>query len=92
MKDREKTKKQLIEELAELRQRVGELEKTGPEGKQVEEQLRESEERYRTLFEAESNAIFLVDEDSGEIVDANPAAVRLYGYSREELSRMKAGR
>ncbi len=52
--------------------------------------LRESEERYRTLYKAESSAIFLVDEDTGELIDANPAAERLYGYTRKELLQMKA--
>ncbi|HOU15471.1 MAG TPA: PAS domain S-box protein [Anaerolineae bacterium] len=47
--------------------------------------LRESEERYRQLFEAESDAIFLIDNASGQILEANDAAVALYGYSRAEL-------
>ncbi len=47
--------------------------------------LRESEERYRQLFEAESDAIFLIDNATGQILEANAAAVTLYGYSREEL-------
>jgi PAS domain S-box-containing protein len=46
---------------------------------------RQSEERYRQLFEAESDAIFLVDNDSGRILEANNAASVMYGYSREEL-------
>ncbi|MFN2110587.1 MAG: PAS domain S-box protein, partial [Anaerolineae bacterium] len=47
--------------------------------------LRESEERYRQLFEAESDAVFLIDNATGRILEANSAAVTLYGYSREEL-------
>ena len=37
-------------------------------------QLRESEERYRQLFEGESDAVFLIDNESGAIFEANIAA------------------
>jgi two-component system cell cycle sensor histidine kinase/response regulator CckA len=55
------------------------------ERKQANEALRQSEERYRQLFEAESDAIFLIENESGRILEANGAASALYGYSREEL-------
>lgn len=48
-------------------------------------ELRESEEQYRGLFEAESDAIFLIDNEEGRILQANQAACALYGYSRAEL-------
>lgn len=57
--------------------------------KQVEAALRESEEKYRQLFELESDALFLIDNQEGQILDANKAAERLYGYSRDELLRMR---
>jgi len=49
------------------------------------ENLGRSEERYRNLFELESDAIFLIDNQSGQILEANHAASLLYGYSREEF-------
>jgi PAS domain S-box-containing protein len=55
------------------------------ERKQAEEALRESEERYRQLFELESDAIFLIENESGRILEVNNAASALYGYSRDEL-------
>jgi PAS domain S-box-containing protein len=55
----------------------------------TEEALRESEDRYRQLFEMESDAIFLIDNDSGEILEANSAASSLYGYTREEMCSLK---
>ena len=58
------------------------------ERKKVEEALRSSEDRYRELFELESDAILLVDNDSGQILEANAAAAVLYGYSQEELLSM----
>ncbi|MDY7039896.1 MAG: ATP-binding protein [Chloroflexota bacterium] len=44
-----------------------------------------SELRYRTLFEAASDSIFLIDARTGDIADANLRAERLTGYSRQEL-------
>ncbi len=55
-------------------------------GKAIEA-LKESEEKYRVLFEAAKDAIFLCDE-SGRFVDVNLAACNSLGYSREELLKM----
>jgi PAS domain S-box-containing protein/putative nucleotidyltransferase with HDIG domain len=55
------------------------------EHKKTEEALRESNERYRHLFELESDAILLIDNETGRILEANRAAAELYGYGREEL-------
>jgi PAS domain S-box-containing protein len=51
--------------------------------------LEENEEKYRNLFEAESDAIFLIDTTTGQILEANGAASQLYGYSRDELLGMR---
>jgi PAS domain S-box-containing protein len=52
--------------------------------KRAEDSLRESEEKYRTLFETAKDAIFLADE-TGKFVDVNQAASESLGYSKEEL-------
>lgn len=46
--------------------------------------LAESEAKFRGIFEAANDAIFVVDLN-GIIVDANPAAAKMYLYSRTEL-------
>lgn len=51
--------------------------------------LRESEEKYRSLFDSGPDPIFVVECESGEIFDANPRAEELYGYSKKELLGMK---
>jgi PAS domain S-box-containing protein len=55
---------------------------------QVERALRESEERYRALFEQANDAIF-VENQNDEILDVNHRACELLGYTREELLAMK---
>lgn len=57
------------------------------ERRQAEEALRESESRYRDLFENAAEAIFLCSA-SGGITSANRACETLTGYSRDELARM----
>ena len=57
--------------------------------KTTEETLRESEAKYRQLFDIESDALFLIDSQSGKLLEANLAAVSLYGYSRDELLNMR---
>ena len=56
--------------------------------KQAEEALRESEERYRTLFEQANDGIHLTN-GNDEIVDVNPRMCEIMGYSREELLTMR---
>lgn len=50
--------------------------------------LRESEEKYRSLFDSGPDPVFVVDCSDGTIVDANPRTEELYGYSRSELKGM----
>ena len=51
--------------------------------------LAESESRYRSIFEDNSSVMLLIDSKTGEIVDANAAACRYYGYSKDELLSTK---
>ncbi|WP_419659458.1 two component system sensor histidine kinase [Desulfosarcina variabilis str. Montpellier] len=58
------------------------------ERKQIEKVLKESEERYRNLFEAESGPILVFETQGHRFVDVNPAAEKQYGYTREEFLGM----
>jgi PAS domain S-box-containing protein len=59
--------------------------------RETAEQLRESEESYRGLFENATEAIFVHDLD-GKIIAANSACERLTGYTRAEMTGMDIGR
>lgn len=56
---------------------------------QAEERLRASEERYRVLFEESPDGVLIIDADAGAVIDANPAASRQLGYTREEFATLR---
>ncbi len=92
MNDQGKTREELIQELEELRQALDALmvstESNLIELKFTEEALRESEERFRVLFEGAPDAIILADPETGIITDANHSAGLLAGRSLEDLVGM----
>ena len=58
------------------------------ERKRTENALRESEEKFRKIFEDHSAIKLLIEPESGAIIDANKAAEQYYGWTRAELKRM----
>ncbi len=51
----------------------------------LEEELKRSEEKYRTLFNSDPNPIFVLDLSTLEVLDANERALKDYGYNKVEL-------
>ena len=84
MKSKEKTKEQLIDELAKLHQQIVKLENSVVEYQQVEESLRESEEKFRILVEMATDGIFMETVD-GRILECNTAGAKMFGYTKEEM-------
>jgi len=58
------------------------------QSKQVESVLRESEEHYRLLFEANPQPMWVFDPETLQFLDVNESAIRDYGYSRSEFLSM----
>lgn len=52
---------------------------------QVEDALEKSKERFRNIFSHSNDAIFIVDPNEDKIIDANPMACKMLGFSRGEL-------
>ena len=53
------------------------------------EALRQSEERFRMIFNSVNDAIFIHDAETGAILDVNQRMCELYGYTREEVLKLK---
>jgi PAS domain S-box-containing protein len=87
MKEQYKTREQLIEELAEMHQRMAEWKASEAERRRVEEALRESEERYRTILENIEDGYYEVD-ITGNLTFFNDSLCRLCRYSADELMGM----
>jgi PAS domain S-box-containing protein len=92
MRDDCRTREQLIDELEILRSRVAKLEKTAPEKigdkvsreKEIEEELKKSERRYRAIVQDQAELIcrFLPD---GTLTFFNDAYCRYFGRKQAEL-------
>jgi len=57
--------------------------------KKMKQQVAEEEERFKSLFENNYIVSMIVDPENGRIVEANAAASKFYGWSREHLTSMK---
>jgi len=57
------------------------------ERKQAEEALRQSEEKYRMLFDISADGILIADMETRRFQYANPAMCRMLGYTEEELRK-----
>ena len=55
----------------------------------ISQAIKESEIRYRRLFEAAQDGILILDAETGMIEDVNPFLINMLGYSREEFLKKK---
>ncbi|MFC1534345.1 nitrogen regulation protein NR(II) [Thermodesulfobacteriota bacterium] len=90
-----KRKKELIEELVELREKVARMERLMPESRQVQGEpkdnpnieLAREEDWYKELFNNVTDGVLVHDMDE-KFVEANEMASKQTGYSKEELLRI----
>ncbi len=86
-KSKEELETKVLERTEELRKANGQLQLELTERKKVEEDLRKSEEHYRTILKTAIDGFWLVDM-MGRILEVNDAYCKIVGYSREELLGM----
>ncbi len=73
------------ERTAELARANATLQAEISERRRMEEALRDSEEHYRLLFECNPRPMWVFDQQTLSFLDVNEAAIRHYGYTREEF-------
>ncbi|MGP0630074.1 MHYT domain-containing protein [Nitrospina sp. 32_T5] len=72
-----------------LKRRQAETELRQAELQENETRARDEAGKYRQLFLAESDTILICDAETRQIRDVNPAAEKLYGYTRDELLKLR---
>ncbi len=89
MRDRSKTESQRRRKRVKPPLQITELHTSKAERIGAEEALRESEERYRAIFEQAADSIVLIDGKSGALVEFNNRTCESLGYTREEFQKLK---
>ncbi|MCK4837366.1 MAG: PAS domain-containing protein, partial [Desulfobulbaceae bacterium] len=56
--------------------------------KRAEQSLKESEKRYREIYNSPNDAIFIHDGETGKVLDVNESMLEMYGYHRDEALRL----
>ncbi len=56
--------------------------------RKLEKELSEARDRYESLFRTSYSIMLLIEPETGDILDANEAACRYYGYTYEEITRI----
>jgi PAS domain S-box-containing protein len=79
IKTEDKTKKQLLNELEELRRQIDGMKTLAASRKNAEEAFSKNEEKYRTIYEKSAVGIFECT-SKGKLVSVNPALARMFGY------------
>lgn len=54
----------------------------------IQKELEDSEIKYRTIFNNDHTVMLIIDPENGKIIDANPAAIKYYGYTEEQFANM----
>lgn len=86
MKNENRTKEQLLEEVNKLKDKIAELEKSGIGHTQVKNALKDSEERFRKLSESAFEGIVITDK--GKVRDANNQLTEMLKIKLDKLIGM----
>ncbi len=88
MSDDDKTKKQLIDEINDLRRHLADSGLSAVNRSRKDKEKQQSDKIYRSLFENAIDAIYLIDIESGAIFNCNTETSLMTGYSLKELKSM----
>jgi PAS domain S-box-containing protein len=83
------TRKELLEDPADLRRQLADVKKSRSETIISLQALQASETRYRRLFETAQDGILILNAETGQIEDVNPYLIDMLHYSYEEFMGMK---
>jgi len=83
VKSKNKTKEELLKELAKLRQQIAKLKKSEAESKKAAKAIQQSEEMYKNLVKASPDAINVIDLN-GYNIESSQKTLELFGYKRKE--------
>ena len=84
-KEDARTKRQLTDELEQLREQVQQFKKLEKDFIMIEQELRCAEEQWRRLFEDANHGILVMDANTGKVREANPHFLAMLGYSKDEV-------
>ena len=84
MKNKDRLKKEPALKSEELFQRTAELKQLEAKYCQMEKTLKETQSRYDALFDSTFSSVYVHDLE-GKFVDANKTALKLLGYTKEEI-------
>lgn len=88
MNDEEKTKEQLINDLKELREELAIFRALSSEKMQITRILEDLKEIYENSYKSNPHPMWIYDLKTLAFLDVNDAAIKHYGYSREEFLSM----
>lgn len=83
MRDKDRTKEQLAEEVAELRRRIDAFKASEKKHKKIEAALKENEERFHRLSEATFEGIAITKK--GVFLEVNSTFTKMFGYKPSEI-------
>ena len=88
MEDSSKKNRELYEENSRLKDQLKKLAETEIKLQRAEEAWKESEARYRQLFDNSQSGIYRVDFRTGKFIQVNEVFCRYVGYSQEEIATL----
>jgi two-component system cell cycle sensor histidine kinase/response regulator CckA len=86
MRDRDRTKEELLKEIGQLRRQVARLRRQETERRRVEEAFLESEKKYKELADLLPQTVFETDAE-GNLTFVNRHAFTMFGYTQEDFDK-----